>query len=671
MSRSCTDRSGSPLPPPEGELLIALAGNPNVGKSTIFNVLTGVGVSTANYPGTTREVHTASTTVGDRVFGVIDLPGAYGLGGPGDDERAVRRALLEVVPDVVVAVVDASALARNLFLVLELLDLGQRTVIALNLTDEAERKGLQVDSGVLSAALGVTVVPTVATRGTGIEALVRAAAAAAEGARPTAPLYSAELEALLEPLIEACERIPEPPCGYSPRTLAVELYQGRDLDIGDSPAASEARDAAERARDASRALWGESPGVRMARERHGAAGILAAEAIVRTEPRLSRLPHDLWSLTTWPWTGIPLVALVAASIFGFLFFVGDALAGLFASAWGQWASPAIARLIASVAGEGTTAEVLRWGFDAGIEASLSIGLPYILTFYFLLGLLEDSGYLNSLAFLTDRAMHRLGLHGRSIIPLVAAAGCSVPALIATRDLPTRRERLVVGTLALFVPCSARTAVILGAVGHYIGWQPAALTFAILFAVWLALGITLDRALPGTSGGLVMEMFGFRRPSIRGVARRAWLRFREFLFVATPIVIVGSLVLGWLYETDTLFALTAPLEPFIEGWLGLPAIAGLTLVVGTLRKELSLQLLIALAVATAGIAGEDLLALMTPTDLVVYALVNAIALPCISAVAVFGKYHGIARTAMVLGVTVIIALVVGGAVARILPALGWT
>jgi ferrous iron transport protein B len=175
-------------------------------------------------------------------------------------------------------------------------------------------------------------------------------------------------------------------------------------------------------------------------------------------------------------------------------------------------------------------------------------------------------------------------------------------------------------------------------------------------------------LPGESRGLVMEMFGFRRPSIRRVAAKAWEQFREFLFVATPIVVAGSLVLGGLYESGWLMYLSRPLSPIVEGWLGLPAIAGVTLLVGMLRKELSLQLLVALVVATTGATAAGLAGLMSPTQLVVFALVNAIALPCISSVAVYWRRQGTVRTASLIAVSVAIAVVIGGIVSRVLTLL---
>lgn len=665
MSVTCHAGASGAIGRPSGDLVIALAGNPNVGKSSLFNALTGLGVETAHYPGTTREVHTGTARAGERSIGVIDLPGSYGLTGPAEEEQVALRALEDLDPDVVVVVVDPVNLGRTLYLALEALDLGHRVVLAVNLVDEARRAGVTVDTDALEAALGIPVVKTVATQGTGVSDVVEACFRVSTSSPASPPGYGPDFEALLEPLVVACGAA-DPGESRGARAPALALLEGRDAQSGCAAPAVEG--VADEVRTAMRSHFGESPSMRLARERHALAGMLGEAAVARDQKR-GWLPRDAWSLTTWPWTGVPLVVAVAAGIFGFLFFMGDLLARGFASLWEAVASPAITSAVTAVAGDGTLGRVLLWGFDAGIEASLSIGLPYILTFYFLLGFLEDTGYLNSLAFLTDRLMHRFGLHGRAIVPMVAAAGCNVPALVAAGQLPSKRERVIASTLVLFVPCSARTAVILGSVGHYLGWQPTLLVLAILVVVWLGTGTTLQRVVPGDSSGLVMEMFPFRRPSLKRVLGKAWEQFKEFLFVATPIVVVGSLALGGLYETGWLLKLSDPLAPVVEGWLGLPAIAGLTLLLGFLRKELSLQLLVALAAATAGVAGASLTDLMSATDIVVFALVNAIALPCISSITVYWRRNGFRPTAVALLATVAIAFLIGGVLARLLPILG--
>ncbi|TDB39879.1 MAG: ferrous iron transporter B [Actinobacteria bacterium] len=675
VSRITIDRADDPVLAiaalRRGAPVIALLGNPNVGKSSLFNRVTGLGVATAHYPGTTVSMNLGETLADGRRAIILDLPGTYSLSDNAAESAITRRALVDIRPDAVVVVVDATNLARNLYLALQTVDLGLPVVIALNLMDEAERAGLDIDAVALGHRLGTAVVPVVASLGDGVDALIGEALSAADERRaPTNVRYETPFEELLLPVVAAAGAVPERPGGLGARALALLLFEGAPDLLGVSAGLAPVAGAAARARAASEAEFGEPPHVTLARERHGTAGSIA-EAVTRPRdggPR--RGPRDLWAFTTSPLTGIPLVAVVMALVFGFLFVVGDALASGFAHLWSAFASPAIGSVIQAIAGTGTVAAILTWGFDAGVEASLSIGLPYILTFYVLLAVLEDSGYLNSLAFLTDRVMHRLGLHGRALLPLVAAAGCSVPAILSVRDLPSRRERLIASTLIALVPCSARTAVILGAVGHYIGWRPALGVFAVVFVIGIATGVGMNRLSPGHTGGLVMEMFGFRRPRLRGILKKAWVQFREFLFVATPIVIAGSLVVGTLYETGWLWRLAEPLSPIIVGWLGLPAIAGLTLVLGTLRKELALQLLIAMAVVALGSGAQDLTSFMTPTNLFVYALVNTLAVPCVSTITVLVRQHGWWRASAIVGFTVTVALLAGGLFARVLPLLGW-
>ena len=275
----------------------------------------------------------------------------------------------------------------------------------------------------------------------------------------------------------------------------------------------------------------------------------------------------------------------------------------------------------------------------GINAALAVGIPYILTFYFLLAFLEDSGYLNAVAFLTDRLMHKMGLHGRAAIPLVAGAGCNVPAIMGTRVLGTMRERIIASTLVVLTPCSARTAVILGAVSLTAGWRWALVIYAVTAVMAILTGVGMHHFMPGRGTGLVMEMFPFRRPGLGPVIQKTWNRFREFVVVATPIILGGSIVLGGLYETGLLWWFAIPLRPIMEGWLGLPAVAGLTLIVAVLRKELALQLLVTLAIAQYGLQAKNLLTFMRPDQIVVYALVNTLYVPCVATISILARELG--------------------------------
>ena len=640
-------------------LVVALAGNPNVGKSTLFNRLTGSAVETANYPGMTVGLNVAAATWAGQEVQLIDLPGTYALDPVSEDQWVARHGLLDWQPDVVIAVVDATNLARNLYLVLQIVDLGPRVVIALNLIDEAHRQSLRIDPHALSQALGLPVIPTVARRGEGLDELVATAAAVATGSdglgRGRAVRYSERIEAqvadLEAQLADSPRAVPE---GLPPRAAALALLEGDDELTAAFAPDSAIVASAERATLA----------VSIAAARHAAA---AAVAEACTEGQAAAPAADrYWAATTSPITGVPILLAVLASVFAFLFFVGGWLSRLLTSLWGATASPVLASAVHSLFGYGALAGTLLWGLDGGILAALAVGIPYILTFYFVLALLEDSGYMNAAAFLADRVMHLFGLHGRAVIPLMAAAGCNVPAIMGTRVLSTKRERTIACTLVVLVPCSARTAVILGSVSLFVGWQWALFVFGVLGLVGLVAGVLLNRILPGEPEGLVMEMFPFRRPSLRLVAVKTWKRFGTFLWAAAPIMLIGSFALGALYETGLIWHLEWPLHPVVVGWLGLPAVAGLTLLLGVLRKELALQMLVVFAVARYGSRAYNLRTFMTPHQIVVYALVASILVPCVATIAMLGHELGWRRAATISAGTVATALVIGGAISHLLP-----
>ena len=638
---------GQPAASRTAQPTIALVGNPNVGKSTVFNGLTGLGALTTNYPGTTVEVAVGTVSAGGQTVQIIDLPGTYGLTAIDGDHRTAWDTIQRERPDAVLAVVDGTNLARNLYLVLQLIDLGFPVVVALNMSDEVERAGLRIDAAHLSTLLGVPVVTTVATKGQGLrEALHLAAAERPSPARTHR--YGREAERAIAAIAV------ESSVTDAFLTLeGVASADGASLEANPVIRAAIARfEAASGCRSA----------IAIARDRHAAADRVTKAVRVGAAELRGRA---VWRAATQPATGIPILIGVLGFIFAGLFWGGTLLAGVMDRLWGMGISPIVRAAVTAVAGSGAIGRTLLWAVDAGINALLSVGIPYVLTFYVLLAILEDTGYVNAAAVLLDRSLGRFGLTGRAAIPLVAGAGCNVPAIIGLRTLRTERERLIAGTLITLVPCSARTAVIFGAVAALAGPLWAVGLYAVVALVIGGAGWGLNRLLPGGRPTLLMEVFPFRVPTTRTVLRKTWFRVREFVLVAAPIVLGGSLALGALYETGAIRFAALPLAPIVEGWLGLPAVAGLTLVFAVLRKELALQLLLALAVVEYGRGTDSLLAFMTPRQIFTYALVNTIYIPCVATIAILGKTLGWRRAALISAGTITLAVLVGGLATRAL------
>ncbi len=661
-----SDRFSEPV-----ELIIALAGNPNVGKSVIFNSLTGVGVICANYPGVTVDICLGTTKYLGRTIGVVDLPGAYSFGAAAEDQLATRRFLFEENPHAVIYVLDATNLERNLYMLLQFIDFKIPLVVMLNLVDEAARQGITVDADRLSSLLGVPVIPAVATEGRGVSEAVKAAVEVAEGKLKIKPIrisYGRDVEETVSELTRVIIKVLDhAPDNVPVRALALMMLEG-DKDISQRVSKVKGgREALQKAAGLAGEIerqHGEAAGTRISRERFGLAGVIAESAKSKAGKR-EPLSTRLWSLTIKPKTGVPILMAVLAFLFSFLFIVGNFLSDLLSRAWVLTASPPIKYVIFGIFGHGELARTLLWGFDAGIEAALTIGVPYVLVFYFMLAFLEDSGYLNSIAFLTDTMLHKLGLHGRAIIPMIAGMGCNVPAIIGTRVLTSKREKFIASLIIVLVPCSARITVVIGGVGKYAGVWYALGIFVISALLVVGLGLVINKILPGEPTGLVMEMFGLRRPSFKAMAQKTWWRFRDFFFVALPVVIGGSLVLGGLYETGWIWTLSAPLKPLIEGWLGLPMIAGVALIFGVLRKELALQFLVTFGIAEYGAQATNLLSFMTKTQLFVYGLVTVIYIPCLAAIAVLGRELGWKRASVIIAITVGFALLLGGLAYRVL------
>jgi len=646
---------------PSGEIIMALAGTPNVGKSAIFHQMTGADVIISNYPGTTVELTEGRVKRDGFDVRVIDLPGVYSLGAVSDDELVARRAILEQKPDVIVNIVDASNLERSLYLTLQLLRLGYPMLVALNMYDVASKKGTKPDPDLLSKKLGVPVIQTVATRGENVLKAFDGALKLALEKKPPIKVIrmGKDLEEAIERLSRAIRinRVPSP-LGLPARTLAINLLEG-DAYLTEAVARQPGSDAVlvkadELAREI-RDKHGEPAAFRIARERHGMASLISREITeyVAIKPPLSQKLSEMMTGTR---TGVPIMVAVFVALLLLIIYVGGFLEGLLVDGWGA----ATSGLSSTLKNSGAVGQVLEIGLIQGISGILAVMIPYILVFFLALAILEDTGYLPRMAFVMDSAMHKIGLHGRAVVPMLGGFGCNVPAIMGTRVLTTRRERIISSFLITMIPCSARTAVILGTVSLFIGVRYALVIYGIILALIFLVGLMLNRMLPGRVPGMIMEMPPLRMPMPKPVLFKTWVRMRSFLYIAAPLLIVGSFIIGGLQVSGVLHKIVEPLSPITTGLLGLPAVAIIPLIYGFIRKEGAIVLLTVVA------GTSNLATFMSPLQLFVFALVVAIYIPCIATIAVLRKEVGWKWAALITVGTFLLALIVGGLVYHVNP-----
>jgi ferrous iron transport protein B len=560
---------------------ILLMGNPNVGKSVIFSRLTGVNVIASNYPGTTVGYTKGFMKVGEEKVEVIDVPGAYTLK-PTSEAEEVARQMLES-GDIVINVVNATNLERNLFLTLQLLERNIPVIVALNMWDDTKHRGIDIELDKLRQLLGVPVIPTVATTGEGIKELVRSI----------------------------------------PRAISPEMpVRNRD-------------------------------------ERWVAIGSII-EQVQRVTHRHHTWRERLADASVKPLSGGIIALIVLVSAFFIVRLIGESLIGSviepqFENFW----APVIVKLSSFLGGDSFLHHILigkitgeevnfveSFGLlTSGLYVPFAMVLPYIIAFYLMLGLLEDSGYLPRLAVLMDTVMHRLGLHGYAIIPTLLGLGCNVPAILATRILESNRERFIAAALiSIAVPCAALQAMIFGLLGGR-GGQYVAIVYGTLFIVWVILGIILRYVARGFTPELLIEIPPYRLPQWRTVLQKLWMRVYSFLGEAIPIIFGAILVINLLDTLGIFGAIANFTAPVVTGLLGLPKEAVVALVIGFLRKDVAVGMLAPLA--------------LTAKQLVVGSVVLAMSFPCIATFLVLLRELGMVGMLKTTGIMIFVALIVGG------------
>ncbi len=632
-------------------LTIALAGNANVGKSVIFNQLTGSQQTIGNWPGKTVEKATGMLSIDGYDITVVDLPGIYSLSTFSLEEIVSREYIARERPDVIINVVGAPVLERNLFFTLQLLEMDVPMVVCLNQMDIALNRGIDIDAAKLESLLGVKVVPTVAARGQGIQELVETAIKVAEtpGERGKSPVsYGDKVEAAaaeLTGLIKA----EGPDFGYPGRFVAIKLLEGdaafRESAAEKSPKLVEAAAALARQMENT---YQQPDFTVVASERYALANRIAGEVQIKKTLKLS-FPDRLDRLTTHKVYGYVVSFAVIAGLLLWTFTIGWYLSGLLADALSffQPVDPSVS---------GNIWGIIWNGVFGGFVAGATLVIPYVVPFYFILAVLEDSGILTRIAFMLDSAMHQMGLHGKAIIPIILGYGCNVPAIYSTRIMGTRRERLLAAFAITFSPCTARTIIIFGLVATFVGIPWALALYAVNLLIMFGASKLAAKAVPGELTGLIMEMHSFKVPSLSVVGKQTWARTKSLIFMVFPIYMIGTAVVQVAYALDWLQPVNNALSFLTVNWLGLPLVGGILLIFGAARKELILLMAVALV-------GTNLGAFFTTPQLIVLALVGTI-YPCFATIGALTREFGWKSAWAIIGANLAVALLVGGIVAKL-------
>lgn len=638
-------------PPPEKEesqqLLVALAGQPNIGKSTIFNILTGLSQHVGNWPGKTVEKKEGIHRSGEVEMRIVDLPGTYSLTACSEEEKVARNFIIHESPDVIVLLVNAASLERSLYLLTEILLLGPPVVIALNMLDVAEDQGISIDVNALQASLGIPVVPMVAVKNRGVRELVNKLIALKKGEvpyNPRVPGVSSDHQAIYREIADLVshhfpESLPASTCGYNAQWVAVKLMEG-DPEITrlvetevPSPIWNRIQALLIQHEDALHAVVG---------GRYDWIEEVTRAAISRFRMGEVVLTDRIDHILTRPVFGIPILLGAFGLIFAATYWIGFPLQKL------------LEELLSSTAQTLETwmgsahpwlKGILIEGVFGGAGTVLTF-VPILIIFFLFLAVLEDVGYMARAAFVMDRFMHLIGLHGKSFIPLCLGFGCNVPAVMGARIIESRKERLLTMFLSPFVPCTARLAVltfvsaaVFGPRATLVAWSVLAVNILLLGIVGMTAGRILLRGEPMP---FIMELPLYHKPNLRTIVTVVWFRTAAFIRKAGTIILAVSVAVwilshwpGATVDESALAWIGRLLEP-----LGAPLGFDWKLIVALLTSIVAKENAIATLGVLYGVGDEGLIGILpqalAPASALAFLVVLMLFVPCAATLAVMRR-----------------------------------
>ncbi|MCJ7581683.1 MAG: ferrous iron transport protein B [Candidatus Aminicenantes bacterium] len=622
-------------------------GQPNCGKSTLFNALAGLKAETSNFPGTTvKHTHSEVNFYG-KILNIIDLPGTYSLNPSDEGENVALRHLFVEKPDLIINVVDASLLGRSLELTLELIELEFPMVVALNMMDLAERKGVEIDPKKLEELLGIPVIPVIATHGRGVKELIDASFDILDEGRRASHLdWSRDVEEKIE---ELSSILPEDfPVVANKRFTSVKMIEAgklvfddilEEINPGLKSSLGRIRADLEKRHNA--------PAYEViAAERHHLAFKLSEGCSHVVRGKKQNWMDKVDDILMHPFFGYIILLAVFFAFFFVIFKVGNPLEELLLNPLNH-----LREYLSGAFGSGVVFYILD-GLIQGIGGGIAIVLPYFIPLLFMMSILEDIGYLSRASFLMDTFMHRIGLHGKSVSPFILGFGCNVPAIMSTRTLESRRDKILTSLLIPFIPCSARTTIILALIAFYLGPLWALCFYVGNILLVGILGRVLSFFLKSPSPGLILEIPSLKVPSLKNITKKTYVQLISFIKFAWPILIVGSVILGLMqfFKLDGVVNLI--LSPFVENIMGLPRELGVTLVFGFLRKELSLVMML----QALGVGYHDVLSVITKEQLVIFTVFISFFIPCLSTVAILWKEIGRKIAFLSMGLNIAVAII---------------
>ena len=637
-----TRQTKSTLPP------VLLVGNPNVGKSALFGVLSGRYVEVSNYPGTTVDYAVGWMRIDGVPREIFDSPGADTLSPISDDEIVTRDLILSHPDSTVICVIDSKNLLRGLVLLSQLAEFKRKAVVALNMADEASSSGIKINIPALSQAVGVPVIPTIATQRAGIEELKHSLKKAA------VPSLNFGFGAVIEDALEVLSRELASTNGNS-RGILLSFLSG-DNGLPPSIKSIYPADTIKRLENYKKQLersLAEPIGFIIAKARNEEAQRLVQRVVSAKGSPATRFFRALGITSQHPVYGVPILMLV---IIGLYYFVGvfgaQTLVGLFENRlFGSLINPLFTKLFSYI----------PWAFlrdlfvgeygiiTMALTYALALILPIVTTFFLAFGILEDSGYLPRLAFMVDRIFKKIGLNGRAVLPMVLGLGCDTMAVLTTRILSTRKEKvLVTFLLALAIPCSAQLGVTLGILGAISGLA-VMIWLGVILMVLFIVGYISSKVIPGRSSDFILEIPPLRLPQARNVVVKTLMRLEWYLREAVPLFVLGTLILFTLDRLGALKILEKAFSPVVVNILGLPAKSSEAFILGFLRRDYG----------AAGFKGLFDQGLLDPISTVVAMTVITLFVPCIANFFIIIKERGL-KTALGMVLFIIpFAITVGG------------